>query len=141
MSVKLFNKKTGVTAACERKDWAKCRDHNPSKGWNLWTPESMSNEQLEKSGLVEKKENRNNPPYILRLEESEGSVLLLDENGKLYTKFYDDYGNGAGSFPALKLGKGRMIKEAVAAAWKQYDEEQAARAEREKDNPYKDYMN
>lgn len=42
MSVKLYNKKTGHTAACERADWTACRDHNVSKGWTVFTPEHLN---------------------------------------------------------------------------------------------------
>lgn len=35
MSVKVYNKKKSQSAICEREDWTKCRDHNPSKGWSL----------------------------------------------------------------------------------------------------------
>lgn len=38
MSIKLFNKSKGHTALCERTDWTQCRDHNPSKGWVIYTP-------------------------------------------------------------------------------------------------------
>lgn len=42
MSIKLYNKKTGHTAACERADWTECRDHNSSKGWVIYTPEHLN---------------------------------------------------------------------------------------------------
>lgn len=38
MSVKLFNKKTGQTATCERENWTTCRDHMNAKGWIIYTP-------------------------------------------------------------------------------------------------------
>lgn len=38
MSVKLFNKKTGQTANCERENWTTCRDHMHAKGWIIYTP-------------------------------------------------------------------------------------------------------
>lgn len=38
MSVKLFNKKTGQTANCERENWTTCRDHANTKGWIIYTP-------------------------------------------------------------------------------------------------------
>ena len=41
MSIRLYNKKTGHTAACERADWTTCRDHNTSKGWTVFTPEHL----------------------------------------------------------------------------------------------------
>lgn len=139
MSVKLLNQKTGVTAVCERADWTQCRDHQASKGWQVWTPNSMSRSELESMGLAEKKVNRNNPPWIIVIESDDNTRTFLDENGKLYTKMYDDYGNGAGSFPSLKLFKGKKIKAAVEAAWAEHDRQMAEKAEREKDNPYKEY--
>lgn len=42
MSVRLYNKKTGHTAACERADWTACRDHSTNKGWTLFTPEHLN---------------------------------------------------------------------------------------------------
>jgi hypothetical protein len=37
MGIKVYNKKNSQSAVCEREDWTKCRDHNPSKGWSLNT--------------------------------------------------------------------------------------------------------
>lgn len=42
MSVRLYNKKTGHTAACERADWMSCRDHSSSKGWTVFVPEHLN---------------------------------------------------------------------------------------------------
>jgi hypothetical protein len=39
MSIKLYNKSKGVTAVCERDNWVECRDHKPSKGWVIYTPD------------------------------------------------------------------------------------------------------
>jgi hypothetical protein len=33
MTIKLYNRNTKEATVCERPDWTKCRDHNPSKGW------------------------------------------------------------------------------------------------------------
>ena len=36
--MKLYNKKTGQTAVCERENWTTCRDHMNAKGWIIYTP-------------------------------------------------------------------------------------------------------
>lgn len=38
MSFKVYHKKKGKVATCERPDWTQCRDHNPSKGWSVERP-------------------------------------------------------------------------------------------------------
>lgn len=48
MSVRLYNKKTGHTAACERADWMSCRDHNSSKGWTVFVPEHLNTPERKK---------------------------------------------------------------------------------------------
>lgn len=35
VGVKVYNKRNGKTATCERPDWMQCRDHKPSKGWSV----------------------------------------------------------------------------------------------------------
>lgn len=39
MGTKVYNRNNRKAAVCERPDWAKCRDHNPSKGWSVQPPE------------------------------------------------------------------------------------------------------
>ena len=114
MSVVLYNA-NGHPVVCERPNWKKCPEH---KGLTDKVPKNV------KATL----EDRSKPPFVIRLEEEEGSVTILDTDGNLYWKQYDDYGAGVGSGKISGLSKvfyRKRIKEAVAEAWATYDAQNA----------------
>lgn len=85
MSIKLFNKKTGGTAICERLDWIACRDHNPSKGWSLYTPD-MENSPERKSYLALLDEVLDNNNGVVSLEDYD----MMENQTKIVNEIYDE---------------------------------------------------
>lgn len=91
MSIRLYSKKTGHTAACERADWTSCRDHNVSKGWTVFTPEHLQTPERKAYLAVFDRTSDNN------VNETFVSVETYNEESEDPRQYSEDYNTRAES--------------------------------------------
>lgn len=76
-------------------------------------------------------ELRANPPHVVSVKSGDGWQILMDEEGNVFEKQYDDFGAGVGSRKLGPIGKlmySKDIKKAVAKAWVEKDKQDAFKA-------------